>query len=155
MCQVAWPGRSAVQLAAGKCTRLLQSEGQQPTGSRAVTVRGLEGKTNCTCEVDSQVILFDGRGPSEGGLPGSRRGGPWRRTEALVDSSTRRIWAWRVATKASGVIRARQSCAQTPRDFSRGGWISRVSRTAVSVCTFSEDGHARLTRLSQEKGGGV
>ena len=65
----AWPGRSAVQLAAGKCTRLLQSEGQQPTGGRAVTVRGSEGKTNCTCEVDSQVILFDGRGPSEGRAP--------------------------------------------------------------------------------------
>ena len=151
----AWPGRSAVQLAAGKCTRLLQSEGQQPTGGRAVTVRGSEGKTNCTCEVDSQVILFDGRGPSEGGLPGSRRGGPWRRTEALVDSSTRRIRAWRVATKASGASRARQSCAQTPRDFFRGGRISRVSRTAVAVCMFSEDGRARQTRLSQEKGGGV
>ena len=33
--------------------------------------------------------------------------------------------------------------------------VSRVSRTAVSVCTFSEDGRARQTRLSQEKGGGV
>ena len=33
--------------------------------------------------------------------------------------------------------------------------MSRVSRTAVSVCTFSEDGRARQTHLSQEKGGGV
>ena len=56
----AWPGRSAVELAAGKCTWLLQSEGQQPTG------------TNCTRVVDSQVILFDGRGPSEGGRPDLR-----------------------------------------------------------------------------------
>ena len=38
----AWPGRSAVQLAAGKCTRLLQAEGQQPTGGWAATVRGSE-----------------------------------------------------------------------------------------------------------------
>ena len=44
-------------------------------------VRGSEGKTNCMCKVDSQVILFDGRG---GGLPGSRQGGQWRRTEALL-----------------------------------------------------------------------
>ena len=58
----AWPGRSSVQLAAGKSTRLLQ----------LVRLSQSEGKTNCTCKVDSQVILFDGRWPSEGGLPGSR-----------------------------------------------------------------------------------
>ena len=144
-----------MQLAAGKCTRLLQSEGQQPTGGRAVTVRGSEGKTNCTCEVGSQVILFDGRGPSEGGLPGSRRGGPWRCTEVLVDSSTRRMRAWRVTTKASGASRARQSCAQNPWDFSRRPDISRVKDGRFNVYMFSEDGCARQTRLSKEKGGGV
>ena len=88
----AWSGRSAVHLAASKCTRSLQSVGQQLTGGQADTVRGSEKKTNCTSEVDSQVILFDGRrADSQGG-----------RTEPLVDSSTRRIQAWRVATKASG-----------------------------------------------------
>ena len=150
----AWPGRSAVQLAAGKCTRLLQSEGQQPTGGQAVTVRGSEGKTNCTCEVDSQVILFDGRGPSEGRLPGSWRGGPWRHTEALVDSSTRKIRAWRVVTKASGASQARQSCAQTPRDFSlsRRPDISCVEDGRFSVYV-TEDGRARQNTFVAGEGG--
>ena len=40
-------------------------------------------------EVDSQVILLQGRGPSEGRLPGCRRGVPCRRIGAQVDSYTR------------------------------------------------------------------
>ena len=138
-----WSGRSAVQLAAGKCTRLLQSEGQHPTGGRGCHIRGKD-----------QLHVRGGFSGNPVRQERAERGRPWRRTEALVDSSTRRIRAWRVATKTSGASRARQSCAQTPRDFSRGGRIFRASRFHC-VCTLSEDGCARQTRLSQEKGGGV
>ena len=74
----AGPGGSAVQLAAGKCTRLLQSEGQQQTGGRDVTVRGSEGKTIYTCEVESCSTgegraRADSQGHSEEGHGGVRR----------------------------------------------------------------------------------
>ena len=47
-----------------------QLEGQHLTGGRSATVKGSEGRTISVQRVDSQAILSERRGPSEGGLPG-------------------------------------------------------------------------------------
>ena len=54
----------------------------------AATVKGSEERTISVQRVDSQAILSERRGPSEGGLPGSALQGA---AAALVDSRTRRI----------------------------------------------------------------
>ena len=90
---------------------------QHPTHSRSATVEGSERKMR---EVDSQVILLQGRGPSEGRLPGCRRGVPCRRIGAQVDSYTRRS-GMRVATKAVGVsVRGARGGSRELRNFSQG-----------------------------------
>ena len=52
-----------------------QSEGQSQAVRRTVTVNGSESKIDREPTVDSQAILFERRGLSESGLPGSQRGG--------------------------------------------------------------------------------
>ena len=68
-----------------------QLEGQHLTGGRSATVKGSEGRTINVQRVDSQAILSERRGPSEGGLPGSARRAMQGAAAALVDSRTRRI----------------------------------------------------------------
>ena len=61
-----------------------RAEEQHPTRGPSATVEGSKRKTEQNShEVDSQAILLQGRGPSEGGLPGCPRGVPCRRA---VDS---------------------------------------------------------------------
>ena len=74
----AWPGRSAVQLAAGKCTRLLQSEGQavglsqsedrreRPTARARWTLRW-------SCSTGEGRARADSQGHGEEGHGGVRR----------------------------------------------------------------------------------
>ena len=68
-----------------------QLEGQHLTSGQSATVRGSEGRTISVQRVDSQAILFERRGLSEGGLPGSARRAMQSVAAALVDSRTRRI----------------------------------------------------------------
>ena len=92
-----------------------QSEGQHLTGGQSATVKGSEGRTINVHRVDSQAILSERRGPSEGGLPGSARRDMQGAAEALVDSRTRRIvpgGEWRTTALGAG-RRAGQSCVCT------------------------------------------
>ena len=100
-------------------------EKQHPTRGLSATVEGSERKTKQSShEVDSQTILLQGRGPSEGGLPGCPRGVPCRRA---VDSYTRRSGR-RVATEAVGVSQCGTVMRKLKEFLSRGREPGRLVR---------------------------
>ena len=68
-----------------------QLEGQHQTDGRSAAVIGSEGKTISVQRVDTQAILSEWRGPSEGGLSGSARRAMLGAAAALVDSRICRI----------------------------------------------------------------
>ena len=87
-------------LARGRCAHA-RAEEQHPTRGPSATVEGSKRKTEQNShEVDSQAILLQGRGPSEGGLPGCPRGVPCRRAvDSLAGQTesgdTRIVELWR------------------------------------------------------------
>ena len=104
--------------------------------------------------VDSQAILSERRGPSEGGLPGSARRAKQGAAAALVDSRTR------------GIVPGGECLCGEPPHFRRAcqldgaAFALKISLKwryleAVEDGSFSGRACARQTRLSQEKGEGV
>ena len=156
-CQVE-RGLDALRCRTGqRCAHTRAEFGEQhPTRGRSATVEGSERKTKQNShEVDSQAILLQGRGPSEGGLPGCPRGVPCRRA---VDSCTHRSGR-RVVTEAVGVsVRGARGGSRKLQEFlSRGHEPGRLVRPIRS--TFNQRRRTlpsfRQTSLSQEKGKGV
>ena len=140
-------------------------KGQHPTSyGRSATVKGSERKTKHNShEVDSHVILLQGRGPSEGGLPACRRGVPDRRIGAQVHSYTHRSGR-RVATEAVGVsVRGAGRSSRELQEILSSGCASERLIQLISdfrehqAINAGERYHrsSRQTSLSQEKGKGV
>ena len=108
--------------------------------------------------VDSQAILSERRGPSEGGLPGSARRAMQGAAAALVDSRTRRIVPGGECLcgeppHLEQADQLRELRLHSTRILSRWPRTSKQSRTAEFQ--FSGRACARQTRLSQEKREGV